>query len=228
MKAKLSEPDIELKVVMDQSVYVRSSIRDLIREGLIGAVLCSLVILLFLGQWRMTFIAIMTLPLSVLVAIVCLHYTGQTINVMTLAGLTLAIGPMIDSAIICLENTHRHLTMGVAPKLAALNGASEVAMPELVSTLCTFLVLSPLALMPGMGRFLFLPMTLAVMFAMSAAYILSRTLVPCASAFLAAPSRGLDGAAQTPIARAFAQWEAMIDRGIALYVEALDVVLRHR
>ena len=177
-------PDIDLKLVMDQSVYVRSSIAALVQEGTIGAVLCSLVILFFLGQWRMTLIAILTLPLSVLVAIVCLNAAGQTINVMTLAGLTLAIGPMIDSAIICLENTHRHLAMGATPHQAALDGASEVAMPELVSTLCTFLVLSPLALMPGMGRFLFMPMTLAVMFAMTAAYFLSRTLVPCASAFL--------------------------------------------
>src|SRR5947208_8452760 len=100
----------------------------------------------------MTLIAIMTLPLSVLMAVICLKYTGQTINVMTLAGLTLAIGPMIDSAIICLENTHRHLGMGADPKAAALDGASEVAMPELIATLCTFLVLSPLALIPGMGK----------------------------------------------------------------------------
>src|SRR5262249_26011269 len=160
--------DINLHLVMDQSVYVNESISALVQEGTLGAVLCSLVILFFLGEWRMTLIAILTLPLSVLVAIVCLHALGQTINVMTLAGLTLAIGPMIDSAIICLENTHRHLGMGAPPKEAALHGASEVAMPELVSTLCTFLVLLPLALIPGTGRFLFLPMTLAVMFAMTA------------------------------------------------------------
>jgi multidrug efflux pump subunit AcrB len=224
MQARLGEKDIELDVAMDQSNYVRASIHDLEREALIGAILCSLVILLFLGQWRMTFIAIVTLPIAVLAAIIGLNYTGQTINVMTLAGLTLAIGPMIDSAIICLENTHRYLSMGVNPRDAALNGASEVAMPELVSTLCTFLVLSPLALMPGMGRFLFLPMTLAVMFAMTTAYILSRTVVPCASAFMlhhheAADQRGTLG-------RLFTRWERLIDRGIDLYVRALDGVLR--
>src|SRR5450755_223566 len=162
IKAKLSEPDVDLTLVMDQSVYVRASIEALVQEGFIGAILCSLVILLFLGQWRMTVIAILTLPLSVLAAITCLYAFGHTINVMTLAGLTLAIGPMIDSAIICLENTHRHLTLGAAPKEAAFLGASEVAMPELIATLCTFLVLSPLALMPGMGEFLFRPMTMAV------------------------------------------------------------------
>jgi multidrug efflux pump subunit AcrB len=228
MQQRLGENDIELQVAMDQSDYVRAAIRDLEREGFIGAILCSLVILVFLGQWRMTLIAIITLPISVLAAIIGLHYTGQTINVMTLAGLTLAIGPMIDSAIICLENTHRYLAMGATPRTAALNGASEVAMPELVSTLCTFLVLAPLALMPGMGKFLFLPMTLAVMFAMTTAYILSRTLVPCASAFLLhhheqdiSENRGMIG-------RAFARWERLIDAGIGLYVRSLDFVLRFR
>ena len=102
---------------------------------------------------------------------------------MTLAGMTLAIGPMIDSAIICLENTHRHLGLGATPHEAAFLGASEVAMPELVSTLCTFLVLSPLVFTPGLGQFLFKPMAMAVAFSMIAAYILSRTLVPACSAF---------------------------------------------
>ena len=227
IKSKLSEPDIDLKLVMDQSVYVRASIRALVQEGLIGAVLCSLVILLFLGQWRMTVIAILTLPLSVLSAIVCLQATGQTINVMTLAGLTLAIGPMIDSAIICLENTHRHLTLGASPRQAAIDGASEVAMPELVSTLCTFLVLMPLILVPGMGRFLFLPMTLAVVFAMSTAYLLSRTLVPCASAFLLSHHDHGDKP-RGPIGRAFGRWEEFLHKAIRVYARGLEVCLRNR
>ena len=227
IKAKLSEPDVDLTLVMDQSIYVRASIEALVQEGFIGALLCSLVILLFLGQWRMTVIAILTLPLSVLAAITCLYAFGHTINVMTLAGLTLAIGPMIDSAIICLENTHRHLSLGVPPKQAALDGASEVAMPELVSTLCTFLVLTPLILVPGMGRFLFLPLTLAVVFAMTTAYLLSRTLVPCASAFLLSHHDHHD----TPrgfVGRAFARWEEIINQGIHIYGRALDVCLHHR
>jgi multidrug efflux pump subunit AcrB len=229
MKEQVKEPDIDLQVVMDQSVYVRASIHALVQEGTIGAILCSLVILLFLGQLRMTFIAILTLPLSVLVGVLCLYFFGQTINVMTLAGMTLAIGPMIDSAIICLENTHRHLTLGAAPKSAALSGASEVAMPELVSTLCTFLVLAPLAMMGGVGRFLFLPMMLAVMFTMTCAYFLSRTLVPCFSAHLLKPHHANVGhEPQGPIGRAFARWEKMIDRGIDGYVRLLDVVLRHK
>jgi len=229
MKDRLTRPGIDLKLVMDQSVYVRQSIASLVQEGALGAVLCSLVILLFLGQPRMTAIAIMTLPLSVLAAVVCLYATGNTINVMTLAGLSLAIGPMVDSAIICLENTHRYLGAGASPEEAAYRGASEVALPELVSTLCTFLVLAPLALMPGLGPFLFRPMALAVAFAMIAAYILSRTFVPSRSALWLKPHGSHDGreARRGPIARAFARWEATIDRGIALYVRALDVVLRH-
>jgi multidrug efflux pump subunit AcrB len=228
MQQRLSQPDIDLQLVMDQSIYVRASISALVQEGTIGAILCSLVILLFLGQWRMTIIAILTLPLSVLVGILCLNFFGQTINVMTLAGLTLAIGPMIDSAIICLENTHRHLSLGASPRNAALMGASEVAMPELVSTLCTFLVLSPLALMGGMGRFLFMPMMLAVMFSMTTAYLLSRTLVPCFSAYLLKPHVLGHHQQPGPVGRLFARWEQLIDRGIALYVHALDVVLRHK
>ncbi len=234
MKSKIKVPGVDLKAVMDQSVYVRSSIGALVQEGTIGAVLCSLVILVFLGEWRMTLIAILTLPLSVFAAIICMNATGQTINVMTLAGLTLAIGPMIDSAIICLENTHRHLTLGANPRQAALQGASEVAMPELVSTLCTFLVLAPLALMPGMGRFLFMPMTLAVMFAMTAAYLLSRTLVPCASAFLLAhqpyhAAKSLSGERSTPQAVGLAaRLSSLIDRAIGYYLRLLDIVLENR
>ncbi|WP_010582821.1 efflux RND transporter permease subunit [Schlesneria paludicola] len=230
MQSRLTRSGIELALVMDQSVYVRSSISALVQEGLLGAVLCSLVILLFLGQWRMTLIAILTLPLSVLGAVICLYATGNTINVMTLAGLALAIGPMVDSAIICLENTHRHLGQGVNSEEAAFLGASEVALPELVSTLCTFLVLAPLALMPGMGQFLFRPMAMAVAFAMISAYILSRTLVPAFSSLLLKPHAHHDETHQPKgwLNRAFHRWEQMIDGAIAFYVRCLDVVLRHR
>ncbi|MBS0201840.1 MAG: efflux RND transporter permease subunit [Planctomycetes bacterium] len=229
MQSRLSRSDIGLKLVMDQSVYVKSAIQALVQEGVLGAVLCSLVILIFLGQWRMTMIAILTIPLSVLGAIVCLYATGNTINVMTLAGLALAIGPLTDSAIICLENTHRHLGLGKSAEEAAYLGASEVAMPELVSTLCTFLVLAPLALMPGMGQFLFQPMALAVAFAMIAAYLLSRSLVPALSSLWLKPhDHHAHDAPKGPLQRAFEAWERLIDRGIAVYVSILDVVLSHR
>ena len=252
---RLTRPGISLRPVMDQSVYVRKSIEALVQEGVLGAVLCSLVILLFLGEIRMTAIAIMTLPIAVVTACTALYFAGQTINVMTLAGMTLAIGPMIDSAIICLENTHRHIRLGATAHQAAFLGASEVAMPELVAMLCTFLVLSPLVLTPGLGQFLFKPMAMAVAFCMITAYLLSRTLVPACSAYWlkgrAAHGEG-DGdpaASHTligdgdgdiraevgprrgllgPLKRAFARWEAMIEAGIGHYVRSLDLVLRHR
>lgn len=246
MEGKLTRSGINLKLVMDQSVYVRKSIEALVQEGLLGAVLCSLVILIFLGEWRMTGIAIMTLPISVLTALAALHFTGQTVNTMTLGGLTLAIGPLIDTSIICLENTHRHLSMGVSPREAAFLGTSEVATPALVSTLCTFLVLSPLVLTPGLGQFLFKPMAMAVAFAMIAAFLLALTLVPTCSAhwlsghagghqarsqseLLENPSDSHDSAASTSSPRgAFERWERTIEKGIAYYVKGLDVVLRNR
>lgn len=243
MKAKLTHGDIDLKLVMDQSTYVRSAIHSLIEEGVLGAILCSLVILIFLGEWRMTVIAIMTIPISVLAALTCLKYTGNTINVMTLAGLSLAIGPLVDSAIICLENTHRHLGLGVQPREAAFFGASEVAMPELVASCCTLLVLAPLALMPGMGAFLFRPMALAVAFAMIAAYLLSRSFVPALCMLwlrthphmpvLHGPDYGdrsehENTPVRGPLTRFFERWESLLNRAIASYVRLLGFVMQRR
>ncbi len=256
IKARLTRPGIDLKVVMDQSVYVRHSIESLMEEGVLGAVLCSLVILLFLGEWRMTVIAVLTIPIAVLAALIGLFATGNTINVMTLAGLSLAIGPMVDSAIICLENTHRHLGLGASPEDAAFLGASEVAMPELVASLCTLLVLAPLALMPGLGEFLYRPMAAGVAFAMISAYVLSRTFVPSRSARWLKPHAShanvdehdhadahhddenalgheLSDLEHHParlgmLRRAFARWESMIDAAIKWYVRQLSRALRVR
>jgi multidrug efflux pump subunit AcrB len=243
MKAKLTHGDIDLKVVMDQSVYVGHSIKSLIKEGALGAVLCSLVILIFLGEWRMTLIAILTIPISILSALIWLYYTDNTVNVMTLAGLSLAIGPLVDSAIICLENTHRHLGLGVKPQEAAFFGASEVAMPELVASCCTLLVLAPLAMMPGMGTFLFRPMALAVAFAMIAAYLLSRSFVPalCSLWLRSHPQRdvlhGKDyehrgehemGPPRGWLSRAFEKWESLINALIGWYVRLIHAVMRRR
>ena len=244
MKDRLTTPDVELKMVMDQSIYVRKAIESLKEEGILGAILCSLVILVFLGEWRMTAIAVMTIPVAVLGAIACLQAAGQTVNIMTLAGLALAIGPLVDSAIICLENTHRHLGLGAKPREAAFLGASEVAMPELVASCCTLLVLAPMAFMPGMGKFLFRPMFLAVAFAMIIAYILSRTFVPsrCANWMKGHGPKPVEShtfdyehrnqheneAPKSLLGRIFVQWEALIDRGIAIYVRLLGVVLKAR
>lgn len=246
IEQRLSREDIKLTPVMDQSVYVEKSIQSLIQEGVLGAILCSLVILLFLGEWRMTMIAILTIPIAVMAGITALYYTGNTINVMTLAGLSLAIGPLVDSAIICLENTHRHLGLGRTPDEAAYLGASEVAMPELVASCCTLLVLAPLALMPGLGEFLFRPMALAVAFSMIAAYVLSRSFVPSRCASWLKPHAAGHGADHAPAHRewtgrwaflarpirlfsaTFARWEALINAGIAWYTRRLDWVMARR
>lgn len=244
MKARLSRPEIELKVVMDQSVYVRHSIESLVEEGVLGAILCSLVILLFLGEWRMTIIAVLTVPVSVLATMAALYYTGNTVNVMTLAGLSLAIGPLIDTAIVCLENTHRHLGLGAARSKAALFGASEVAMPVLAASCCTLLVLAPLAMMPGMGQFLFLPMASAVAFSMVAACVLSWSFVPTRCAGWLKEHKVHEDAhrrgdyehrkehelpaPRTRLGQLFRRWESLITTAIRWYTGLLDRVMRHR
>jgi len=244
MKERLTTPDVDLQVVMDQSVYVRKAIESLAEEGVLGAILCALVILLFLGEWRMTMVAVMTIPVAVMGTVACLYGLDQTINLMTLAGLALAIGPLVDSAIICLENTHRHMGLGANPVEAAYLGASEVALPELIATLCTLLVLLPLALMPGLGAFLFRPMFLSVAFAMAIAYVLSRTFVParCAVWLKAHGHKPLESHSEDyehrndhenappkgRLGRLFEKWEAVIDAGIAVYTRVLALALRTR
>jgi multidrug efflux pump subunit AcrB len=251
IQARLTRPGIDLKVVLDQSIYVRHSITSLVEEGVLGAVLCSLVILLFLGEWRMTVIAVLTIPIAVMASLIGLYASGNTINVMTLAGLSLAIGPMVDSAIICLENTHRHLGLGATPEEAAFRGASEVAMPELVASLCTLLVLAPLALMPGLGEFLYRPMAAGVAFAMVSAYFLSRTFVPSRSARWLKVHGGnghqsAEGDAHAEqhdfpeitvdrraarrglLRKLFVRWEGLIESGIRWYVRQLNRAMNYR
>jgi multidrug efflux pump subunit AcrB len=228
MQSRLTRPGIDLKVVMDQSIYVRNSINALIQEGVLGAVLCSLVILLFLGEWRMTMVAVMTIPLAVMSAGIGLYYTGNTLNVMTLAGLSLAIGPLVDSAIICLENTHRHLGMGAEPREAAFLGASEVALPELVASCCTLLVLAPLAFMPGLGVFLFRPMAMSVAFAMISAYLLSRTFVPVRCALWLRSHSSHENRHTSLLSRVFSSWEGALEAGIRWYVRRLAGVMKRR
>ena len=171
-------PGTELKFVMDQSIFVKEAIWSLIEEGVVGAILVALMILIFLGSWRMTLIASISIPLSILGAIIGLYTTGNTINAMTLGGLALAIGPLVDDAIVSLENIHRHSSLGKSRIRSAFDGCAEVMVPVLVATCTTTIVLAPLALMPGMGGFLFRPLALAVTFAMVTSFFLSRTFVP--------------------------------------------------
>lgn len=167
-----------LDFVMDQSDYVRTSIHSLLEEGAIGAVLVAFMILFFLGNFTMTVIAVLTLPLAMLAALAGLRVLGETVNVMTLGGLFLAIGPLVDNAIVVLENTHRHLSMGKNPVRAAHDAVSELTLPVLVATLALIIVLAPIAMAPGLGGFLFKPLAIAVALAMLASFGLAWTFVP--------------------------------------------------
>jgi multidrug efflux pump subunit AcrB len=170
--------ELKLSVFGDQSLFVRSAIGGVVRETLIAAFLTGLVILLFLGSWRSTLIVCISIPLSILTSICVLSLLGQTINVMTLGGLALAVGILVDDATVEIENTHRNLGMGKPLVRAVLDGASQIAAPTFVSTLSICIVFVPVLLLTGAARYLFTPLAMAVVFAMLASYLLSRTLVP--------------------------------------------------
>lgn len=177
MESELPEGS-RLDFVIDQSEYVRKAIESLVHEGFVGAILVSVMILVFLGDWKMTVIASLSLPLAVLGAIVGLSMSGNTINVMTLGGLFLAIGPLVDNAIVVLENIHRHMGLGKSAFQASLDATSELTLPVIVATVALIIVLCPVALTPGVGGFLFKPLTMAVAFAMIISFLLSWTFVP--------------------------------------------------
>src|SRR6266705_933132 len=179
----------ELKVVAlsDQSIFVRASIEGVVREALIAAFLTGLMILLFLGSWRSTLIVCISIPLSILASLSLLSLLGQTINVMTLGGLALAVGILVDDATVEIENTHRNLAMRKPLTRAVLDGASQIAVPTFVATLGICIVFVPVLLLTGTARYLFTPLAMAVVFAMLASYLLSRTLVPTMMAYLLQP-----------------------------------------
>jgi multidrug efflux pump subunit AcrB len=169
---------LKVEVFGDQSLFVRSSVAGVVRETLIAAFLTGSVILLFLGSWRSTLIVCISIPLSILTSICLLSLLGQTINVMTLGGLALAVGILVDDATVEIENTHRNLGLGKGLVKAVLDGASQIAIPTLVSTLSICIVFVPVLLLTGTARYLFTPLAMAVVFAMLASYLLSRTLIP--------------------------------------------------
>jgi multidrug efflux pump subunit AcrB len=170
--------DLKLSAFGDQSLFVRSAIGGVVRETLIAAALTGCVILLFLGSWRSTLIVCISIPLSILTSISIMSLLGQTINVMTLGGLALAVGILVDDATVEIENTHRNLGMGKPLVRAVLDGASQIAVPTFVSTLSICIVFVPVLLLTGTAQYLFTPLAMAVVFAMMASYLLSRTLVP--------------------------------------------------
>ncbi len=184
LKAKLPSllpllpKSVEVSLLADQSVFVKNAVTGVIHEALIAAGLTAIMLLLFLGNWRTTSIIAISIPLSIFSSVVLLHAVGETINIMTLGGLALAVGILVDDATVTIENIERHIHMGSELYKAILDGAGEIAIPALVSTLCICIVFVPMFFLEGVARFLFVPLAEAVVFAMLASYLLSRTLVP--------------------------------------------------
>jgi CzcA family heavy metal efflux pump len=177
-------PQLRIQPLSDQSIFVRGSINGVIREAVIAAALTGLMILIFLGSWRSTLIIAVSIPLSILTSIIVLSFLHQTINIMTLGGLALAVGILVDDATVTIENIERHFEEGAELHDGILEGAAQIAVPAMVSTLCICIVFLPMFFLSGVARYLFVPLAEAVIFAMLASYILSRTLVPTLAMYL--------------------------------------------
>lgn len=227
---------LKITELFDQSLFVRASIEGVLREGVIAACLTALMILLFLGSWRSTLIIAISIPLSILSSIIVLSAMGQTMNTMTLGGLALAIGILVDDATVTIENIHRHMD-GQPLREAVLIGASEIATPTFVSTLTICIVFVSVVFLTGPAKYLFTPMALAVVFAMLASYVLSRTLVPVLVNFLLGAEHSFEGhgdkAPSDPAKRSiFRRINERFNQGYGWvqdhYTAALHSVLRHR
>ncbi len=178
MVEQILPKDLKITPLFDQSGFVRAAISGVVREALIAACLTAALILVFLGNWRSTCIIAVSIPLSILSSIIALYIMGETLNIMTLGGLALAVGILVDDATVTIENIERHMHLGSDLHKAILEGAGEIAVPALVSTLCICIVFVPMFFLTGVARYLFAPLAEAVVFAMLASYVLSRTLVP--------------------------------------------------
>ena len=228
-------PSLRVVALNDQSLFVRAAISGVIREGVIAAALTSLMILLFLGSWRSTLIIATSIPLSVLAALAGLSAIGETLNIMTLGGLALAVGILVDEATVTIENINWHLEQGKDVRTAILDGAAQIATPAFVSLLCICIVFIPMFALKGVAGFLFVPMAESVVFAMIASFILSRTLVPTMAMFLLKPHKiGAHGAeaaprvSRNPLVRLQQGFEAGFERFREAYRNLLAMALLHR
>src|ERR1019366_4185720 len=229
-------PELNVSVLADQSLFVRASIQGVLREATIAAFLTGMMILLFLGSWRSTIIVCTSIPLSILTSLIILSLTGQTINVMTLGGLALAVGILVDDATVEIENTHRNMAMKKPLVRAVLDGAQQIAAPAFVSTLCICVVFVPVLLLTGAAKFLFTPLALAVVYAMMASYLLSRTLIPNMVHYLLRPEmklyilgeHGETAGGKGLIWRVHYAFNHQFERVRGFYISLLDLALEHR
>ena len=220
-------PELDLSQLFDQSIFVRATINGVLKEGAIAACLTALMILLFLGNWRSTVVVATSIPLAIFCSIIVLSALGQTLNIMTLGWLALAVGNLVDDATLEIENIHRNLAMRKPMVQAILDGARQIAVPAFVSTLCICIVFVPVFFLSGVAKYLFQPMAMAVIFAMMASYLLSRTVVPTMVKFLLKEHEAEEGGSSV-----FGRIHDRFNRGFeglrAGYTEALRWALAHR
>src|SRR5256884_3236766 len=221
-------PELKVQPLADQSIFVRAAVSGVIREAVIAACLTAMMILLFLGSWRSTIIIAVSIPLSILTSVITLSLLGETINIMTLGGLALAVGILVDDATVEVENINRNLDMGKPVLQAILDGAQQIAVPALVSTLCICIVFLPMFLLSGVARYLFVPLAEAVIFAMLASYLLSRTLVPTLALYLLKAKQGDVVTSRNPLVRAQQSFEHGFERGRLAYRRLLMLLVGRR
>ena len=230
-------PELQVVTLADQSVFVRAAIQGVVREALFAGALTGMMILLFLGSWRSTLIVCISIPLSILTSLCVLNLLGQTINVMTLGGLALAVGILVDDATVAIENIHRNIGMRKSMVRAVIDGAAQIAIPTFVSTLAICIVFVPVLLLTGTAKYLFTPMAMAVVFAMLASYLLSRTLVPTMAHYLLKSEvamyqlgiEGEEGGGRKGVFwRLHHIFNGLFERLRFRYIGLLDWSLRHR
>ena len=226
--AQTLPPQLKIQPLADQSIFVSAAVSGVIREALIAACLTALMILLFLGSWRSTLIIAASIPLSILTSVIVLSFLGETINIMTLGGLALAVGILVDDATVTIENIERYFEEGHPQKEAILEGASQIAVPALVSTFCICIVFLPMFFLSGVSRFLFVPLAEAVVFAMLASYILSRTLVPTLAMYLLRAKDPNSGRFRNPFVRFQQAFERQFERLRLSYQGLLAGLVRRR
>ena len=226
--AQALPPELTIKALFDQSLFVRASIYGVLREGLIAAALTACMILIFLGDWRPTIVISISIPLSIFVSIILLGAIGQTINIMTLGGLALAVGILVDDATVEIENIERNLAMGKEMRQAILDGAQQIAVPAFVSTLSICIVFVPMFFLTGVAKFLFVPLAEAVSFAMLASYLLSRTLIPTLVMYIMRGHEHREAGPKTLLGRFQRGFERKFEQFRRDYEALLETTLQHR
>ncbi|HET9407589.1 MAG TPA: efflux RND transporter permease subunit [Candidatus Sulfotelmatobacter sp.] len=226
--AQALPPALKITSLFDQSLFVRASIEGVLREGLIAAALTACMILIFLGDWRPTIVISISIPLSIFVSVILLGAIGQTINIMTLGGLALAVGILVDDATVEIENIERNLALGKEMKQAILDGAQQIAVPAFVSTLSICIVFVPMFFLTGVAKFLFVPLAEAVSFAMLASYLLSRTLIPTLVMYIMRGHEHRAAGAKTMLGRFQRGFEQKFENFRCNYESLLETTLQHK